>query len=522
MMKKKILAVTIMSMFATVPLQAANEFEKIQNPADAAIVANTPKNAPIKTITSFSSALRCMDELFLAYGKNGIVITSTGIPDETGKVRTGTKEMLITAIAKMTVKSNAFEFIDHHNVGDDLGNLFARKGDAAMKLPDYYIRGSITQMDDNAVRKSTGGGIALSFLDFGRTADVSYDVISMDMSIGDAATRKIQASTSTSNTMVITKAGKSSEGGAKLGKVGLSFNLDLSRSEGLGATTRNLLELSLIETLGKFTQVPYWRCLGEDVTNPLIREQALENFDLLKPEDKILFVQRKLAGNMNRYKGPLDGKMSEEFKEALQLYQSQNNLTPNGVVNFETYSSLLDDTQNYLAALPSTPARGTPTPVAPISTPTPPPATNTGNGGAAQPFRVNLESERGARPAYKVGEVLNLTLSLSNDGTAYCYYEDVGRHVARIFPNQFTGGTLLRSGSPLRLPSGGFKIRFDQPGKERVACLAADREIVVPPTLKGVADLTPLPVRSLDEVISLFRLGNPALSVGSVDITVTK
>ncbi|HZX29734.1 MAG TPA: hypothetical protein VFF03_00140, partial [Rhodocyclaceae bacterium] len=85
--------------------------------------AAAPKTPAIKTVTSFTQALRCMDELFLAYGKNGIVITSTGIPDETGKVRTGTKEMLISAVAKMTVKSNAFEFIDFHGAADDLGGL---------------------------------------------------------------------------------------------------------------------------------------------------------------------------------------------------------------------------------------------------------------------------------------------------------------------------------------------------------------------------------------------------------------
>ena len=155
-----------------------------------------------KLMTNFNQALRCMDELFLAYGKNGIVITSTGIPDETGKVRTGTKEMLITAIAKMTVKSNAFEFIDFHGGGDDLARLFDTKGMNMLKIPDYYIRGSITQMDDNAIRKNSGFGLAASFFDFGLSADMSYDLISMDMSIGDAATRKILPQTSTANTMV--------------------------------------------------------------------------------------------------------------------------------------------------------------------------------------------------------------------------------------------------------------------------------------------------------------------------------
>lgn len=483
--------------------------------------AAAPKTPAIKTVTNFTQALRCMDELFLAYGKNGIVITSTGIPDETGKVRTGTKEMLISAVAKMTVKSNAFEFIDFHGAADDLGGLFAAKGDAARKLPDYYIRGSITQMDDNTVRKSKGFGFSLPFLDLGSSKDDSYDLISMDMSVGDAATRRILPQTSTSNSMVIMKGGNSMEGGGRLGKVGFSFNLDLSKTEGLGATTRTLLELSLIETLGKFTQVPYWRCLDADITNPIIRDQARENFDLMKDNEKILFVQRKLGGSMKRYKGPMNGMMNDDLKDAIMEYQAQTHLIADGRVTFDLYASLLDDTMNVLAAVPSTPPAShalqmaSAAPVAVASAPAPAMAQGT-------PFRVNLDSDRGARPSYKVGEFLNMTLSLTGEGTVFCYYEDATRQVARIFPNQFFANPTLRSGSVIRLPSGGFRIRFDQPGKERVACVGADREVVVPGNLKGARDLTPLPVRSLDDVVGQYRQANPSIVTSIIDISVNR
>lgn len=332
--------------------------------AAAAMSAAAPKTAASKTITNFSPALRCMDEVFLAYGKKDIVITSAGIPDETGKVRTGTKEMLITALAAMTTNSQAFEFIDFHSGDNDLGRLFEARGDKNRKLPNYYIRGSITQLDESVVRKTEGAGVSASSessnesinpvsLAMGGSRDRAYDQVSMDMSIGDTATRRILAVTVTSNTMTMAKAGKAGEGGGKIGKMGLSFNLDRSLSEGLGAATRALLELSLIETLGKFTQVPYWRCLDTDITNPLILEQAKENYDLLKDKERVLFVQRKLGGSMNRYKGPKDGMVNDELKQAISEYQAAVGLVANGQVNFEVYAHLLDDVQNTLAALPT-------------------------------------------------------------------------------------------------------------------------------------------------------------------------
>lgn len=497
-----------------------SEIGRWNDPAATVSTSSAPKTPAIKTITNFNQALRCMDELFLAYGKNGIVITSTGIPDETGKVRTGTKEMLITAIAKMTVKSNAFEFIDFHGGGDDLARLFDTKGMNMLKIPDYYIRGSITQMDDNAIRKNSGFGLAASFFDFGVSADMSYDLISMDMSIGDAATRKILPQTSTANTMVIMKQGKSAEAGGKLGKIGFSFNLDFSRSEGLGATTRTLLELGMIETLGKFTQVPYWRCLDADITNPVIREQALETFDTLKEGERITFVQRKLGGSMQRYKGPIDGRMNDTLKDAILEYQAQNNLVADGRINFDLYANLLDDVQNQLAYVPSTPPAKSSTPS--MSAPSAPAPQPVAAAPAQSVFRVNLSSDKGDRPSYKVGDFLNMSLSLSGDGTVYCYYEDISRQVARIFPNQFFGNPTLRSGSTIRLPSGGFKIRFDQAGKERVACIGADRELLIPNALRGARDLTPLPVRSLDEIVNQYRQLNPAAIASYVDVTVTR
>jgi len=342
----------------------------------------------------------------------------------------------------------------------------------------------------------------------------------MDMSVGDAATRRILPQTSTSNSMVIMKGGNSMEGGGRLGKVGFSFNLDLSKSEGLGATTRALLELSLIETLGKFTQVPYWRCLDADITNPIIRDQARENFDLLKDNEKIMFVQRKLGGSMKRYKGPLNGIMNDEFKDAVMEYQAQNHLIADGRVNFDLYASLLDDTQNVLAAVPSTPvptARPASLQVAAAS-----PVAVSAAPAAPAVFRVNLDSDRGSRPSYKVGEFLNMTLSLTGEGTVFCYYEDATHQVARIFPNQFYANPTVRSGSTIRLPSGGFKIRFDQPGKERVVCIGADREVVIPSSLKGARDLSPLPVRSLDEVVNQYKQGNPAVVTSYIDISVNR
>lgn len=457
-----------------------------------------------------------MDELFLANNKQGIVITSAGIPDSTGKARAGDKEMMISAISKMTMKSNAFEFIDltQGSAGEgDLAKLFELKGGGATKIPDFYIRGAVTQLDDNAVRESKGVGIALPFLDLGFSKDQSFDLISMDMSVGDASTRRILPETNTSNTMIITKGGRSGEAGGKIEKLGLSFNKDLSRTEGVGATYRTLIELGLIEALGKFTRVPYWKCLEIDSTNPDLLDQVREWYDVATDKERLTFIQQKLAG-MSRYKGPLDGQMSDELKNAISEYQAYVGLIADGRVNFDLYFSLKDDIQNQLAALPITPKRpiaagaaAAPVQSAPVAT-------------SAIPFQINLTSDRGTTPSYKVGEYLNMKLSLNKLGFAYCFYEDIEKNTARVLPNRFYPNSMLSGNTVVQLPSGGFKIKFDRPGRERVACIASDRELVVPSGISNSKDLSPLTLRSVEQVIGQFKNSNPIMTSSIVDISV--
>ncbi|OIP12584.1 MAG: hypothetical protein AUK53_07420 [Betaproteobacteria bacterium CG2_30_59_46] len=503
--------------------ERASEARVTEGKATKARVGAGPKTPAVKTITNFTQALRCMDELFLANGKQGIVITSAGIPDATGKARAGDKEMMISAISKMTIKSNAFEFIDLTQGASgegDLAKLFELKGGGGTKIPDYYIRGAVTQLDDNAVRDSKGFGIALPFLDLGYSKDQSFDLISMDMSIGDASTRKILPETNTSNTMIITKGGRSGEAGGKIAKMGLSFNKDLSRTEGVGATYRTLIELGLIEALGKFTRVPYWKCLDIESTNPELLDQVREWYDVASDKDRITFIQQKLAG-MKRYNGPLNGAISDELKTSIAEYQAYSGLIADGRVNFDLYFSLKDDIQNQLAALPVTQPRLAPAPViasaavSPVSS-APAPASPL----PAVPLRMSLTSDRGGNPSYKVGEFLDMKMSLNTLGFAYCFYEDVGKNTARIFPNRFYRDSMLAGNFQVPLPTGGFKIRFDRPGRERVACVSSDRELVVPSGLAGIRDLSPLPIRSVDEVIGQFKKLNPVMATNLVEITV--
>ena len=89
-----------------------------------------PRTEVVRTTTSFSSALRCMDDLYLTHGVRDLPITTIGIPDATGQVRTGVRDMLITAISQMSERSRAFRYVDWEYESKELQVLFQQVRDA--------------------------------------------------------------------------------------------------------------------------------------------------------------------------------------------------------------------------------------------------------------------------------------------------------------------------------------------------------------------------------------------------------
>jgi hypothetical protein len=481
------------------------------NPETATIAA-AAKTPASKTVTNFTPALRCMDDMLLAYGKKDIVITTAGLPDSTGKVQTGTKDMLHTAASKMSIKSKSLVFIDYDTTSNDLLTLFQdiqAAGAFQHKLPNYYIRGAITQLDENALDSQAGAGISLPFMDFGLSKDQVSSVVSIDMNMGETTSRMILPGVNASNSLIVTRAGKSADGGGKIGKAGISFNMSMNKSEGISSGVRALVELGMIELVGKLTGTPYWKCLQIDKTNPVMLEQAREWYDSMAPADRYILVQRKLAG-MNRYKGKLDGLVTPALTSAIGSYQSEIGLIADGRINFDLYYALLDADQP-IAEDP------TPTKVAAIAVP---------QAQVAQtkvtPMTMSLETATGTDPKYRVKDKLQAQAQLTRDGVLYCYYKDAIGNIARIYPNRFTPDPFVRANQMVKLPpeNSPFHIMFDKANvKEQLVCYASDNDLAIPENIKG-ADLTPLKVSSIDEIGNALRKSNSNVVESIINISV--
>ncbi|MBP2302115.1 DUF4384 domain-containing protein [Azospirillum picis] len=466
---------------------------------ESARVVQQPKTPAVRTISSFSEALRCMDGLLWAHGKRDIYLTANGLPDATGRVAGGTKEMLITAVSRMSETSNAFRFVDFEPALDDVNALYWLIGvQPDFRAPSYYIRGAITQLDDNVVSEAANAGLSLPKLDLGVSADQVVSMVSVDLNVGELVTRQIIPGMSASNTLAVVSSGKGADAGGLIGKAGLSFNVSLNRTEGLHQAVRTLVELSTIEVLGKLTRVPYWQCLGIDQTNPAFMAEARGWFEGMSPTERISFAQRALAAD-GYYEGAADGRLDERTAEAVGRYQADHDLIATGRIDFDLYQRLL--------ARPPGRDGAPPARLQSVS--------NAGGEGlpraAPSPAGLDLvlSSDRGPTPRYRAGEALVLRVQPRADGFVYCYYQDAAGTVARIFPNRFQPDAFVEAGRQVEIPPGvrkPFNLRMDRPGaEEAVACIVSHDEIGlrIPDSLKR-DDLQPIPGTALKDVVDAF------------------
>jgi peptidoglycan hydrolase-like protein with peptidoglycan-binding domain len=475
---------------ALVPLLLAG---CMTSPQEAPVVAQ-PKSRAVQNVTSFSESLRCMDNLLAQFGRRNIVITSAGIPDATANVSAGTKDMLISAISRMSVASNAFTFVDFDQRQVDVHDLQSLVGFTDdFLVPNYYIRGAITQLDEGVLSEQAGAGFAFDNVGVGASADQVVSVVSVDMNVGNLVTRQIIPGISANNSMAVARSGRAGDLSGNIQKFGFNLNVSLNRGEGMHQAVRTLVELSTIEVLGKLAQVPYWRCLQIEQTNPAVVAEARDWFRYMSPREQVVFTQQALASR-GYYDAPITGVHDEATKGAIARYQADNGLLADGRVDFDLYASLIN--QDLALGQQPDPTFGrTPQQVAADIRP--------------NPLVLTVATPQGSSPTYRVNQELDMTVIASQDAYLYCYYTDASGKVARIFPNQFQPDPYVIAGRSLSIPGqqSGFDIVFDRPGaNEQIVCVASRKELGLrlPQQLK-TQDLTPMPVQSVDEVVAAFR-----------------
>lgn len=300
-----------------------------------------------------------MDGLLAKLPRRSYLISSSDILDETRRLSVGADDMLINAINQINRSSQRYVFLDQARISGfgQLEIVTTRKKDELK--PNLYIRGSISQLDSDVSQGTVGTVTATRPSSLGGLTSASYrgfrklSVVSVDLHLVQYPSRQIVPGASVANSMVVVKRGLSGRASGIIDTLTIGFPISIERVESQSQAVRNLVELGVIELLGKHAGVPYWECLESPTTNARKQEVKERNF-VYGLTDK---VQVSTAQNMLISLGYLSGKptarLDDATKRAISRFQADEHLLPNGILDFDLMERLEERAQQQMAVRPA-------------------------------------------------------------------------------------------------------------------------------------------------------------------------
>lgn len=483
-----------------------------------------------RTITNFTPALRCMDEMMFRLGTRDVTMMMEELRDATQKVPVSARDMMTSAVSEMTRRSRAVRLSVFGNDQTNLNQLLqqAQKAGPFSVLPEYNVRGTISQLDEDIQRR--GGSFGVLFeKSFGLRlgSETKFSVLGFDAALVRTDSFTLVPGVASKNTTVITRQDTSAgDGQARILGAGTVFAFNAARAEGNAQAARNMVELATIELVGKLIRAPYWQCLGLADEEPEVRREVEDWFIAMPREELVVFVKERLR-EQRWFDGALDEQEDAAFTAALTAYRQAIGLPARGDLDATFFQRFITRAvaRGPLSPLPRPALRAASSASAPAATaqaahtpattpaaastafvataPAPPPPAAEASPPAAAALRL-FTSQR--------DNAAQLRLAIDTAGYVYCYAQNPSTQaIQRIFPNRFARDPRLAAGQAITLPGAS---RFKLPADAQYACLHAPREVYgdLPPPLRW-GDFEDVRLPSFDAIREQFSRasGSPVL-----------
>lgn len=470
--------------------------------------SNRPVVRPTRSLSSFSESLMCMDRMLRESQLPTTLITSKSVPDFSSRVPAAAKDMIITALSQMSRLSHAFRYVDYEvdiarqDTVQNLTTILLNNNQMQLQRPALYVSGAIAYVDQNVINNRFDAGTSASRLDTGYSQSKNATVIGLELHLGEFRTRTLIPGLDSANEVIIGGAGQGLDLAGRIGNYGVKFNVGRDYAIGVGGALRTLIDLGMIEMVGKWARVPYWQCLTLDQTNPNFQRQMRDWFDEGSPLVHNKLVQRSLLsqGYLSASASLLN-EHSPEFVSALGRFQADSGMVVTGIVDFATYERSLrnfaaHDRQGNLTQVGWT-SDGAVISIADEGSAAGVVATRTRQlSGTAGPVGVRaqfdsptvpividlqLENPLVGRMAFEVGEQIFVSASLSRAAYLYCFLQEAGGTVMRLLPNATNPNALMSANQAIRIPDWmspmpGFIMDATTAGAEQLGCFAVSTD----------------------------------------------
>ena len=515
-----------------------------------------PDTPPARNFTSFSSSLRCMDDLLASANRPRVLISSTGVPDLTGKVRVSGDDMLVNAISSMNRRSGAYVFVDQ-SLEKDAGQISIFTPGTSGASPKLYIRGSISQVDTPTDTNFDATGTDQSGTRRVSPANISIDrgvsIVSVDMHLVNFPDKTVVPGSSIANSMVVTGRGIGLGATGLIDLVSLKTTLQIDRIESMGQAVRNLIELGAIELIGRHANVQYWECLNIPSVNTKANERKETAFSSGDKLRRIPEVQKMLA-QLGYYSGELTGVVDQRTRDALSHFQAKHRLIATGDLNYDTFQHLQEQTRGYAPKrrVADNSSQFEDAPSHTLIVTQLPAETDLASSSAQENLDTDEFTQRPQKKAkrsgglsalfgtsgskssdivtmrtrarkYNVGDAMVVDVTSTVSGYLTCFHQSLDGPIIQVFPEDPNAAFAINADDPVSVPDAraGFDIVLEASSRpEKILCVV-ERSTAPADISDFVAQaaLQPVSVNSFVELKSRFKRANRHVHFAEIEVT---
>ena len=316
-----------------------------------------PESAPQVATTSYSQALQDLGLMTQIYGVTPVKIQSNPIGDNTGTSSSTGGEIPrdITEMIKSSLNSigGKVTFIpyDPAFIQNQIVTGYSTFDDKL--IPDVVISGGITEFDRGLETRgsNTDAGVEASFtnapkwfpsntasIDYGESDKIGLARITLDFNLLDFVTMAGISRMNTVNSMEVRKGMAEKELGITLFGPTFGRKGSIKKVQGRHSAVRMLVEASMMQIVGKYLALPYWKLLGEDALPDEVVMSALsQEFYSINEKKRITKAQEWLF--LLGHDVQLTGKLDPKTVAALTAFDPTiSGQSP--ALSYETYAAL--------------------------------------------------------------------------------------------------------------------------------------------------------------------------------------
>lgn len=447
------------------------------NPQSADVDLNT--TLPEAKLTLYNSAIRNLGMMSYIYGRPPLHIMSKEISDNTGTSAATKAEIPrdITIMVNSTLNGvgGGITFIPYDpafvlNTQNTGYSAFENK-----LIPHVIVSGGITEFDRGLVTKGDSGEAEATSGDFGLSFEdknkASLAQVTLDFNLIDfntlAAIPRVQAV----NGIKLHKATKADSFGFTVKSVTFGAKGTIKKVQGRHAAVRLLVELSMVQLIGRYQKLPYWNLLPGGQKDEVVIDQVLSDYYDMSQSEKLVTMQSYLY--LYGYSVDLTGVLDQKTQTALQEFATTHGLSNPGV-DQATYLTLFENipvdhqTKQRSKMMPKeTQAYAEAQTVQQNNSLATSPVLDIAGGN------IKLWTDKGD---YNIGDTMMVKFSVDKPMFVRVVVINSAGEISTLFPNVYQNDSFCKPGEVYQIPprNGDFTLDIGEPkGTDKIRAIAS-------------------------------------------------